>query len=303
MLAKLDGGVTDQAVGIINEVSERGKVDFVVDVAAKLPLKIVCDLMGVPHSHLDFVFKHSNTILGISDPEYAPADGIDPLTALLVAGGELAELMKDVAQTKQGVETDDLTSLLVNAEIEGEKLSDADIASFFILLVVAGNETTRNAISWGLTYLTDNPDQRQLWQNDFERVAPTAVEEIVRLASPVTYMRRTALQDTELGGVPIAAGEKVLMNYLSANRDEDVYDDPFRFRIDRHTNRHLGFGVGEHFCLGANLAKRSQRALWLELASRLESVELIGEPEWIHSSFVVGLKHLPVRYRVRPATP
>ncbi len=297
MLAKLDGGVTDQAVGIINEVSERGKVDFVVDVAAKLPLKIVCDLMGVPHSHLDFVFKHSNTILGISDPEYAPADGIDPLTALLVAGGELAELMKDVAQTKQGVQTDDLTSLLVNAEIEGEKLSDADIASFFILLVVAGNETTRNAISWGLTYLTDNPDQRQLWQNDFERVAPTAVEEIVRLASPVTYMRRTALQDTELGGVPIAAGEKVLMNYLSANRDEDVFVDPYRFDVLRDPNPHIGFGgPGPHFCLGAHLARREITVMFRELFRRLPDIHATSAPDVLEASFIHGVKHLDAEF-------
>ncbi len=297
MLAKLDGGVTEQAVGIINDVCESGKVDFVVDMAAKLPLKIVCDLMGVPHSQLDFVFERSNTILGISDPEYAPAEGVDPITALLTAGGELAQLMNEVAESKRGAESDDLTSLLVNAEIEGEKLSDADIASFFILLVVAGNETTRNAISWGLTYLTDNPEQRSLWQSDYERYAPTAVEEIVRLASPVTYMRRTALQDTELGGVPIAKGEKVLMNYLAANRDEDVFDDPYKFDITRDPNPHIGFGgPGPHFCMGAHLARREITVMFRELFDRLPDIHATSPPDVLAASFIHGVKHLDAEF-------
>ncbi|MEM8902369.1 MAG: cytochrome P450 [Actinomycetota bacterium] len=297
MLTMLEDSVTVLANQIIDDVAERGKVDFVVDVAAKLPLKIVCDLMGIDDRHLDFVFDQTNVILGISDPEYAPADGTDVFTALLTAGGALAELMKEVAQSKQGVESDDLTSLLVNAEVDGEKLTDADIASFFVLLVVAGNETTRNAISWGLTYLTANPDERELWRSDFDRYAASAVEEIVRLASPVTYMRRTALQDTELGGVPVAAGEKVCMNYLAANRDEDVFVDPYRFDIARDPNPHVGFGgPGPHFCLGAHLARREIMVMFRELFRRLPDIEATGEPDVLAASFIHGVKHLDAEF-------
>lgn len=297
MLAKLEEGVTAQAQEIIADVRGQGTVDFVTDVAAKLPLKIVCDLMGIPQSELDFVFKQSNIILGISDPEFAPPEGVDGVTALLMAGGALSELMQEVARSKAGSDSDDLTSVLVNAEIEGEKLSDADIASFFVLLVVAGNETTRNAISWGLNYLTENPDQRDLWQSDFDRYAAGAVEEIVRLASPVTYMRRTALADTELAGVPIAKGEKVLMNYLSANRDETVFSDPYRFDIQRDPNPHIGFGgPGPHFCLGAHLARREITVMYRELFTHLPDIHATSEPDVLSAAFIHGVKHLTAEF-------
>jgi len=224
MLSKLDDSVIQQAKLIVDEIADRGECDFVVDVAAKLPLAIVCDLMGVPRSELDFVFDQTNIILGASDSEDVP-ESADIITALLEAGGALSALMSDVAESKKGGPETDLTSILVNAEVDGEQLSPADIASFFILLVVAGNETTRNAISWGLHYLTEAPEQRAIWQNDFDRVTPTAVEEIVRLASPVTFMRRTATEDTVLGGVDIAEGDKLAMFYLAANRDETLFPD------------------------------------------------------------------------------
>lgn len=297
MLDLLESGVVDQARSIINEVRDRGQVDFVVDVAARLPLKIVCNLMGIPESQLDFVFDHTNTILGVSDPEYAPPEGMDILTALLTAGGELAELMKDVAKSKEGSDSDDLTTLLVNADIDGEKLSDADIASFFVLLVVAGNETTRNSISWGLRHLTDNPDQRSLWMSDFEGHAGTAVEEIVRMASPVTYMRRTALQDTEIGGVPIAEGEKIAMCYFAANRDEGVFDDPYKFDLARDPNPHVAFGgPGPHFCLGAHLARRQIKVMYRELFDTLPDIHATGEPDVLASSFIHGVKHLDAEF-------
>jgi cytochrome P450 len=302
MLNQLQESVQDQAAMIVDEVSERGECDFVVDVAARLPLKIVCDLMAIPDSQLDFVFQQSNVILGAGDPEYAPAHGVDPLTSLLMAGGALAELMNDVAATKEGTDADDLTSLLVNAEVDGEKLTYGDIASFFILLVVAGNETTRNAISWGLTYLTDNPDQRKIWADDVEGVGPKAIEEIVRLASPVTYMRRTALEDTELGGASIAAGDKVSMFYLAANRDEDHFVDPYRFDVRRDPNNHVGFGgPGPHFCLGAHLARREIFVMFRELFERLPDIEASGEPDPLESSFIHGVKHLPATFTPVPS--
>ncbi|MCH7790422.1 MAG: cytochrome P450 [Acidobacteria bacterium] len=296
MLDKLTDGVSAQAQLIIDEIADRGECDFVVDVAARLPLKIVCDLMGIPDSQLDFVFDQSNHVLGVSDPEYR-SDDEDPLTQIFMAGAALSELMTDLAESKKGKDSDDLTTILVNAEVDGEQLTHAEIASFFILLVVAGNETTRNAIGWGLHYLTNNPDQRQIWMDDPAGVTATAVEEIVRLASPVTYMRRTALVDTEVGGVPIAEGDKLLQFYLAANRDESVFDDPLRFDVLRDPNPHVGFGgPGPHFCLGAHLARREIGVMFNALFERLGDIEAAGPPDLLASSFIHGVKHMPATF-------
>ena len=182
MLARLEDNVRELARSIVDQISDKSEIDFVTDVAAVLPLKIVCDLMGIPESRYEFVFDRTNVILGAGDPEYV-AESDDILTAILTAGQELSELMMEVAEAKRGGDGTDLTSVLINAELEDDQLSPMDLSSFFILLVVAGNETTRNAISWGLKYLTDNPDERARWQEDFEGLAPQAVEEIVRMAS------------------------------------------------------------------------------------------------------------------------
>ncbi|MFW2380991.1 MAG: cytochrome P450 [Acidimicrobiales bacterium] len=292
MMRRLESTVTDVAAKIVDSLVDAGTVDFVVDVAAALPLKIVCDLMGIPDSHYGFVFDRTNIILGVSDREFTPADG-DIIAALLTAGGDLAELMTDVAADKRGGDGSDLTSQLVNAELPDDELSDADLASFFILLVVAGNETTRNAISWGMKYLTDNPDQRKIWQDDFESVAPTAVEEIVRLASPVTYMRRTLLSEYTLGGVTMQPGDKVLLNYLAANRDPEVFTDPLTFDVRRDPNPHVGFGgPGPHFCLGAHLARREITVMFRELFKRVPNIHASGPPDLLEANFIHGIKHM-----------
>ncbi len=296
MLARLEDSVQDQASMIVDEVCERGECDFVTDVAARLPLRIVCDLMGIPASQHGFVFDHSNIILGAADEEYVPEFG-DLITAILTAGESLTQLMDDVAESKVGSESEDLTSILVNAEVDGERLTRAELASFFILLVVAGNETTRNAISWGLVYLTDNGDQRRIWAEDFEGVAHSAVEEIVRVASPVTYMRRTALCDVELEGAAISEGDQVVMHYLCANRDESVFDDPLAFDVLRDPNPHVGFGgPGPHYCLGAHLARREIKVMFRELFTRIGDIEATGEPELLSSAFIHGIKHLPAQF-------
>ncbi len=296
MLNRLEGTVQEVAVSIVDRIQDRGEVDFVVDVAAALPLKIVCDLMGIPESHYEFVFGHTNVILGAGDPEYVSSAG-DSLLALLTAGEELTGLMKDVADSKAGGDGTDLTSVLVNAKLDDDQLSPADIGSFFILLVVAGNETTRNAISWGLKFLTDNPDQRERWQSDFETLAPPAVEEIVRLASPVTYMRRTTTRDSVLAGQEIPAGDKVCMFYNAANRDPGVFADPARFDVGREPNPHVGYGgPGPHFCLGAHLARREITVMFRELFHRLPDIEAAGDPDLLLSSFIRGVKHLPARF-------
>ena len=296
MLARLEDAVQDQASMIVDEVCERGECDFVTDVAARLPLRIVCDLMGIPASQHDFVFDQSNIILGAADEEYVP-EFDDLLTAILNAGEALSQLMDDVAETKVGRR---LRRPDERARQRGggrRAAHPAELASFFILLVVAGNETTRNAISWGLVHLTDNPDQHRIWTDDFEGVANGAVEEIVRLASPVTYMRRTALCDTELEGQRIDGGDMVVMNYLCANRDESVFDDPLAFDVRRDPNPHVGYGgPGPHYCLGAHLARREIKVMFRELFNRIGDIHATGEPELLASAFIHGIKHLPAEF-------
>ena len=296
MLARLEDSVQDQARLIVDEVCERGECDFVTDVAARLPLRIVCDLMGIPDSEHDFVFDQTNVILGAADDEYVP-EFVDLLTAILTAGEALSGLMDEVAESKVGVDTGDLTSVLVNAEVDGEQLTRAELASFFILLVIAGNETTRNAISWGLVHLTDNPDQRKIWTDDFDGVAHSAVEEIVRISSPVTYMRRTVLSDTVLEGQKIDEGDMVVMNYLCANRDETVFDDPLKFDVLRDPNPHVGYGgPGPHFCLGAHLARREIKVMFREIFNRIGDIRATSEPDPLSSAFIHGIKHLSAEY-------
>lgn len=297
IMARLEEKVASVTADILQVAQEKEQLDFVVDVAAALPLRIVCDLMGIPNSEYQFVFDRTNVILGVGDPEYFPESG-DIVTAVLTAGGDLAELMNEVAATKRGGEGTDLTSQLVNARLEEDELSPADLASFFILLVVAGNETTRNASSWGMKYLTENPDQRQRWTDDFDGLAGTAVEEIVRLASPVTYMRRTLLRNTIVDSVEMHKGDKVLLNYLAANRDPDVFADPLRFDVGRTPNPHVGFGgPGPHFCLGAHLARMEITELFRQIFTRLPNLHVTGDPDLLEASFIHGIKHMQASTR------
>jgi cytochrome P450 len=295
-LAALTDDVQATATRIVDDVIDAGECDAVTAISARLPLKIVCDMMGVPESQYDFVFQKSNVILGASDPEYVP-DAENILVALLSAGNELAELMRELGRHREQQPTSDVTSALVNAEIDGERLTPDELASFFILLVVAGNETTRNAISWGLQLLTDHPEQRAAWLADLDGVTPTAVEEIVRLASPVIYMRRTLAVDATLGGQAMAAGDKVLLFYWAANRDPAHFRDPDAFDVRRSPNPHVGFGgAGPHFCLGAHLARREMAVMFRELLTRIPDVHVSGEPRRLQSMFINGIKSLPVSF-------
>ncbi len=296
MLRKVEDSVQRSAAAIVDDVLDKGECDFVTDVAARLPLKIICDMMGIAPSDYDTVFSRSNVILGAGDPEYVP-DGSDIATALLTAGSELAALVAELGEERRKHPTDDLTSALINGSVDGEQLTSAELGSFFILLVVAGNETTRNAISHGLEQLTANPDQRAIWAADFDAVAPTAVEEIVRWASPVVWMRRTATRDAELGGHPVKEGDKLVLYYNSANRDDSVFVDPFSFDVRRQPNDHVGFGgPGPHFCLGAHLARREITVMFRELFRRAPDIEATGEPDRLRSSFINGIKHLPCAF-------
>jgi cytochrome P450 len=234
--------------------------------------------------------------LSFGDTEYVP-EGEDPVLAFMNAGNDLAELMRGLASHRIEHPTDDLTSALVNANVDGESLTDAELASFFILLVVAGNETTRNAISHGLLAMTTHPEQRALWQADPGAIAATGVDEIVRWGSPVIWMRRTVAADTVLGDVELVEGDKVIMFYNSANRDEDIFADPFTFDVRRNPNPHIGFGAaGPHFCLGAHLARQEIDVMFRHLFERLPDIEAVGEPDRLLSPFINGIKHLDCRF-------
>jgi cytochrome P450 len=295
LLSRVEHEVQDAAARVIDAVSEKGECDFVTEIAAPFPIRIICEMMGIPESQHAFVFEQTNIILGLGDPEYTP-DATDLAATLLGSGAALAELMRDLRKQRLERPTEDLTSVLVQAEIDGDRLTEQEMGSFFILLVAAGNETTRNAISHGMKALTDFPDQRRIWATDFEAVAPTAVEEIVRWASPVIFMRRTTTCDTEIAGHRFREGDKLLLFYNSGNRDEAIFADPYRFDVRRDPNEHVGFGGGPHFCLGANLARREITIMFREIFRKLPDLEIAGEPERLLSAFIHGIKHMPCRF-------
>jgi cytochrome P450 len=293
MIKKFEEDVQRAASVIVDELLAAGPGDFVRNVSTRLPLKIICDMMGIGDKHYEMVLRNTNIILSGADPEFISEDLNEALTQILTAGGELAALVTGLAEQRLTEPADDLVSSLANANIDGEQLTQAELASFFILLVAAGNETTRNAISHALLLLTEHPDQRELLLADLDgRIGP-AVEEIVRYVSPVIWMRRTVTQDTVMNGHPFRGGDKVLLMYQAANRDESVFDDPDRFDITRAPNPHVGFGsAGPHFCLGAHLARREISAILRELLTRVPDIRAAGEPDYLLSSFINGIKHL-----------
>ncbi len=270
-----------------------GGIDVVADIAAPIPLRVICDMMGVPEEDRPGVLANSTVILSGGDPELIEGD--DPLTAFLVAGMEMAALMERLAGERMTDPRDDLTTALVTTEVDGERLSNQEIASFFILLLVAGNETTRNALSQGLLALAEHPGERARWAAD-PSLDRSGVEEVVRWVSPVTWMRRTATQDGEIDGHRFSAGDKFLLFYGAANRDPAVFADPQRFDVGRDPNPHVGFGSkGPHFCLGAHLARRELQVTFRAIFDQLPDLEVTGPPHRLASSFVNGLKRLPAR--------
>lgn len=296
VVRRIEDDVQRTAREIVDAVRDRGECDFVTEIAAPLPLRIICDMMGIPESEHRAVFDRTNVILGAGDPEYV-AELENVPAAVLQAGAELAGLVQELGRSRRASPTDDLTSALVNAEVDGEGLSDSELGSFFVLLVVAGNETTRNAISHGMKALCDHPEQRAIWAADFDGVAPSAVEEIVRWSTPVIHFRRTVTTDTEMRGQKIRAGEKVALWYNSGNRDAEVFDDPFRFDVRRRPNEHVGFGgPGPHHCLGAHLARREVTVMFREILTRLPDLEITGPPERLQSYFIHGIKHMPCAF-------
>ncbi|MCU0259467.1 MAG: cytochrome P450 [Ilumatobacteraceae bacterium] len=290
MVAQVEAAVAERARRLVARMVERHPdrgCDFVAEFAAPLPLQIICAMMGIPEEDEERVFAWTNVILGVGDDEMGDYEAFERVAQEVAAYGIA------MAEERRVDPRDDLTTALVQAEVDGDRLSSMEIASFFILLATAGNETTRNAISHGLVALTEHPDQRERWWADFDTLARPAAEEIVRWASPVIYMRRRATQDTEIGGVPIAEGDKVVMYYNSANRDESHFEDPYRFDVSRAPNDHVGYGAGgPHFCLGANLARREIMVAFHELHEQVPEIRATGEPAMLVSSFIHGIKRL-----------
>jgi methyl-branched lipid omega-hydroxylase len=294
MIQRFADDVQRVAAGIVDDLLETGPCDFVQQVAARLPLTIVCQLMGIPAENYDLVLRNTNIILSGFDTDLVSEDLDEAVGQILTAGGELAGLVSTLGAQRTANPRDDLISALVTANIDGEQLTSAELASFFILLVVAGNETTRTALSHALTLLTDWPDQRELLLSGFEDRIEGAVEEIVRYSSPVIFMRRTVTRDCELNGNGYRAGDKLVLFYWSANQDESVFDEPDRFDITRSPNPHVGFGApGPHFCLGAHLARREITVMLRELLTRVPTIHAAGPPDRLLSAFINGIKHLP----------
>ncbi|BDX34155.1 cytochrome P450 [Mycobacterium antarcticum] len=270
--------------------------DFVTDIAVDFPLYVIMSLLGLPES--DFGRMHSLTqeMFGGDDDEYKRDGGSleDQLAVLL----DFFAYFNTLTASRREHPTGDLASAIANGTIDGEPLSEVDTASYYVIVASAGHDTTKDAISGGLQALIDNPGELQRLRDD-PGLMGTAVEEMIRWSTPVKEFMRTAAADTTIGGVDIAAGESVYLAYVSGNRDEEVFTEPFRFDVGRDPNKHVSFGYGVHFCLGAALARMEMNSLFTELVPRLESIELAGPPELSATTFVGGLKHLPIRYSVK----
>jgi cholest-4-en-3-one 26-monooxygenase len=291
MIGLIEDGLRTKARLIVDNVIEGEQCDFVVDIASELPLQAIAELMGVPQEDRHKIFDWSNRMVGIDDPEFE-----GDRNSGTEAAGELYLYANTLAAEKRADPRDDIVSKLLGSEIDGDRLSEAEFDMFFLLLSVAGNETTRNATSHGMKALMDNPDQFAALVANPDLLAG-AVEEILRWATPVLHFRRTALRDYELGGKQIKAGDKVVMWHISANRDETVFDDPFTFDIQRSPNEHIAFGGGgPHFCLGANLARMELRLVFDEIVRRMPDMRLAGPTEYLRSNFIGGIKHMPVSF-------
>jgi cholest-4-en-3-one 26-monooxygenase len=283
----LEAKLADSAREIVRTAAEKGSGNFVEDIATGLPLQAIADLIGVPEADRQKLFHWTNCIMNTDDPDFDS----DPT----VANAELMGYAYNMAEERRRCPADDIVTKLIEADVDGEAMGDVEFAFFVILLAVAGNETTRNAMTHGMNAFFEHPEQWEL----FKRERPdTAVDEIIRWATPVHCFQRTALADVELGGVTVKAGQRVGLFYSSANYDDDVFDRPFEFDVTRNPNPHLAFGGnGAHFCIGANLARMELKLIFNELADQLPNIAKLGEPQRLRSGWINGVKELPVSYR------
>jgi len=287
---------------ILDGIATKGQCDFVLEVASQLPLAVICGMMGLEQEHWPLMFELTNKVLGPGDPEYqtdVPPEQRGTAEAARITGQngamQIVKFFSEVIEQRRREPKNDIVSILIESEVDGEKLSQNDLLEFCFLLILAGNETTRNAISGGLQALCEHPEERARLQADMSLI-DTAVEEILRWVSPVMHMSREVTEDVVIRGQTIRAGERVIMWYPSVNRDEDIFPDPYRFDITRTPNEHLAFGIGEHFCLGAGFARKELKVMFQELLRRFPDIQLSGPPERLRSNFIGGIKHLPVTY-------
>jgi cholest-4-en-3-one 26-monooxygenase len=291
MVNQLHDRINAAADGIIDSVIETGSADFVTDIAAELPLVVIAELLGVPHEDRHRMFDWSNRMIGNQDPEYQTAESAPEVAAM-----ELYAYATELFAKKRVDPHDDLMSVLTEVDIEGEKLSELELELFFLLLTVAGNETTRNLISGGMAAFFDHPDQWEMLRND-RSLLPSAVEEMLRFVTPVMNFRRQTTLPFQLGDQLIEEDSKVVFFHISANRDEAVFDHPQAFDITRDPNPHIAFGGGgPHFCLGANLARMEIRVMFEHLLDRMPDISLAGEVQRLQSQFINGVKHIPVTF-------
>lgn len=291
VINEIEPALRAEARNVVAELRDGTRCDFVPDVAARIPMWSISELMGVPASDRNHLYELSHSLIDDQDPEIAPT----PDTAAL-ATIEIFAYATEMAVHSRERGGDDLTSALLNAEVDGRALTEMEFCLFFIFLIVAGNETTRTATSHAMITLLDHPDQLQLLR-DRPSLIPGAVDEVLRWQPPIHHFRRTATSDIELGGQPIAAGDKVVMWYDAANRDASLIENPHVFDIERTPNPQLSFGIGEHFCLGANLARLSLRVVLEELLAGIDDIELAAPPRRLHSNLINGIKELQITYR------
>ncbi len=273
-----------------------GECEFANEIAAAHPLRVLATVLGVPREKEPQLLRLTNELFASDDPDLQ-RKGEDRTATVQALAMEFFELFNAIIEDRRANPTDDLATLLANANVNGEPLGLMETLGYYLIIFTAGHDTTKNALAGGIRALAEHPGEFEKLKRNPDLVA-SAVEEIVRWTSPVNYMKRVVAEDLEFRGQKLRKGESLVLFYASANRDEAVFEDPYTFRIDRAPNPHLAFGIGEHFCLGTHLARQSQRALLRELIGRIDTFELAGDPVQIASSFVVGLKQLPVRYRL-----
>ena len=291
LVRDLEQQIVGYADGIIDAVCERGTADFVEEISAELPLLVIAELLGVPQEDRRMVFDWSNRMIGAEDPEYQ-IPGADPGESAM----QVFAYAEEMAAARKLQPKEDLISVLLKAEVEGEKLNEMELDLFFLLLIVAGNETTRNLMSGAMTAFFDHPDQWELLRKD-RSLLPGAVEEMLRYVTPVMHFRRTATGDMEVHGQEIKEGDKVVFWHTSANRDEAAFEDPDTFDITRSPNNHIAFGGGgPHFCLGANLARMEIMVMFDRLLERIPDMRLDGEVQRLQSNFINGTKHIPIAF-------
>lgn len=293
----IEGAVQKSAKRLVDALTQKNgeTVDLVTDVAIKHPLRILATALGIPEEQEPTILRLSNRLFAPDDEELG--GGRTEIADFAELAQDFLKLFLPIIQDRRQNPGDDLASVLANGKVHGEPMGPMETLGYYLIVFNAGHDTTKNALAGGLRALVEHPDQFEKLRRD-PSLVPSAVEEILRWTSPVNYMKRTAAEDVEVNGQKIPKDEALVLFYASGNRDQDVFDDPFRFDVARKPNTHIAFGYGEHFCMGAHFARQSLVAILDELVRRVEHWELAGEPEWIHASFVVGLKHLPVRARV-----